>query len=304
MTRVRSSSSSRAEAARLDNRRTKGERLEQLKLLEKKIGGLGRDERSKTVHLERETFYCVETPDGRYLPDFHLEGDDRDEVRGFNNFAVDRENGEFYFTGYDETCGPIELPQGFRYENLFPNTRRDPPARTQGHKVLKALTKAIHDQEPEVFGRPWVNMDYDSSGRTWRTESGGKLHKATPYDKRYEYGTQSMMFDLRKREFWLEQIPGVSGQCYGPFKLPAAFRKEDVAALDQLDHSHSRTPARRSDSYESRPARRNAFGSESGGLRNFARRSSGGEAGTRTRRSGGGEAGPAHSVYWRGRGGE
>jgi len=301
MTRIAASSASRAEAARTDNRRTKGERIEQLQLLSKKVVDLGRRATRNEVQLERETYHCVKTPDGRFIPDFHVDLDD--DIRGFTGVAIDREKGKFFINKFGDTYGPLKLPDNFRYENLFPNTRRDPAARTKGQKVLKALTKAIHDQEPEVYGKPYVMMDYDSDARTWRTPSGGKLHDASPYDKRFEYGSQSMMFDLRKKELWLEQIPGVSGQCYGPFKLPAGFKKADIAALDKLDYSsRSTTTTRSSDSYSSRSSRRsNSFSSETSGLRNFAR---GGEAGSSRRSSSGGEAGSARNVYFRSRGGE
>jgi hypothetical protein len=299
MPTVNRSRSTSAASRLTDNRRTQGERKQMLELLSKTISDLGSNATKNKADLDRETYYCVKTPGGDFIADFHLEGQERWDISGFNSFSVDAKKGEFYFTDYNDTYGPLKLPQGFHYPALFPNTRKDPAARTKGHKALKSLTKAIFDQEPQVYGKPWVDMDYDSAGRTWRTAAGGKLHKATPYDKRYSYGSQSFMFDLRKREFWLEQIPGVSGQCMGPFKLPAGFKKEDITALDKLDYSSTSTSTSTStsddyDSGSSRPSG-SVIGSDD---------SDAGYTGPRLRDYvGGGGSGNAMNVYFRGRGG-
>jgi hypothetical protein len=285
----------------VDKRRTQGERTQMLELLDKAIKDIGTSAYAGNgFDLERETYYCVRTPDGRAMADFHIEGDDRDVVRSFTGFSIDRENDAFYINRWGDNYGPFNLPDGFNYDSLFPNTHKDPAARSKGAKVLKSLTKAISDQEPEVYGKPFVDMDWDSGDRTWRTPTGGKLHQAEPYDKRYRFGGASFFFDLRKKEFWLEQIPGVSGQAKGPYKLPKGFKKEDIALLDKMDYS-SRANSRDSFSTSSTSSRRSSV--IGGGGSGYSRPVGGGGSGGGRSVGGGGSGGSVRSFYIRSRGG-
>jgi len=96
--------------------------------------------------------------------------------------------------------------------------------------------------------------DHPDQASVQESESGGvltlKLVVADEDKDKFRYGHQSFMFDLKKKEFWLEMIPGYSGDCWGPFKLPAGFDMKELDRPARPTRS-SRSSASDGDRYDS-----------------------------------------------------
>lgn len=294
---------SRAQTARAratDNRRTKGEREAQLKMLGKvvdKLSASALNAKDITGQVDLANWQALELPDKRLIPHFAVDDDAAYDKLNlpFTAVAIDQQKGEFYINRWGDDHGPFKLPKGFVYKNLFPNTFRDPAAKTPAEKTLKALTKAIRDFEPEVYGKPFVQMHFDPSASTWRSPQGNKIHQVAPNDDRFKYGRTAFMVDLKKREFFLEDVGATSGETQGPFPLPEHITAADLEALDQLDNSRPIPSSPTSDRIDT--SSRRSYSHVIGGGDSGRPISPGYASG------GGGSGGSVASFYYRSRGG-
>lgn len=286
MTRIASQSNinpARARAPRATRKRM-------LKLLDQAVKD---QETAPKVELKLKEAFRVELPNGKEVGFLRLATDERmrTDITQFNSVAIDREAGQFYISDSSCSRGPLELPPGFKFETLFKVPHFDPTPKTPGQKVLRSLSKAIREQNVDVFDKPLVNMSWDLPNRTWRTPQGGKLHDVSGREPDFQYGESSFMFDMRKREFWHEQIPGTSGECRGPYKLPNDIKLADVEVLKaEAQAITDAENAQTTDSFHHSTNRRRG------------RFIGGSDSGRAPRSIGGAGSGSARNIYWSSRG--
>jgi len=151
---------------------------------------------------------------------------------------------KFYVYGW-KTTGPIDLPAGFSFSDLLKD-KPDPVPRTKYQKALTALGQSYDAEIAKVWTKKNTQLHWD--GETWRKPDRTKLHHVDTEELGFCFGNNSLMFDLKHKEWWIEQIPGYSGDAFGPFKLPPNFNIKDLDKPARLEK-----PARSrgvDDSYE------------------------------------------------------
>lgn len=217
-----------------------------LKLLGKAVKAAGEKLDDTEVKTEMVNWRSTKLPGKVVAATVHLSGVDHDALGTYASAVhVDIERNRFYVQSW-KTMGPIALPAGFKFADLLID-KPDPVARTTYQKALVALSRSHDEQIDKVWTKKHTQMEYD--GDTWRKPDGTKLHNVITDDDRFRFGnSKSLMFDLKHKEWWIEQIPGYSGDAFGPFKLPADFRIKDLVKAEKPEKPAR--PRRADDGYE------------------------------------------------------
>lgn len=226
-------------------------RFEVLKQLEAKVKKLNSDgTRPPEVDLERTSYTLLLSPNGKVL-EFRL--DDRDEEKmgsswpPFRSVAIDDENKEFYYSSGGTTRGPVDLPRGVTSADLFDDGSYVPRGRNDYEKSIEKLTRTVKAATPEIAWQGNTQLDY--SGGAFRSPDGEALYHHYIEDEhdsranRFHMPGGALM--LGENHFWVEQIPGISGNCVGPFEYPRGF---DVDVIKNFDDTAGAGPVRDSSS--------------------------------------------------------
>ena len=228
----------------------------------------------KKSKLEREGGDIWTGPKGERALELYFDRDDGDKAGiswlPFTRVMVDPEKKQFWAKKSGDDVGPIDLPRGVKLEDLLDDGRSIPRGSTKAEKATSALARAVKKQRAEVYMNGNTKLDYD--GDDWRSPTGEKMHHY--YLEGYaERGIPGGAVMVGKEEFWVEQIPGYSGNCLGPFELPRNFDHKDLkprrrSTSSSSSSSSSSSRRRDSDSFDS--GRRSSYGG--GGSGNYGSR--------------------------------
>lgn len=148
------------------------------------------------------------------------------------NILVDEKKGQLYVPHWSGMLGPFPLPKGVTVRTLLDSPF--PAARTQYQKTIAALSEKVVDGLGGAMRKGRVDFDFKNGN--FVSPSGEKMKHTYIDDHTGRIPGGALM--VGKKEFWVEMIPGVSGQCLGPFELPKGF------TMKSLDKAEPRTPRR------------------------------------------------------------
>jgi hypothetical protein len=152
------------------------------------------------------------------------------------SIAIDEGKKQFYVGHWSGHIGPLPLPAGVTVRALLDTPA--PRARTDYQKTIHALAEKVLDGLPSVLRKEHTQFDFKNGN--FVSPSGEKMKHAYIDDHTGHIPGGALM--IGKKEFWVEMIPGVSGDCIGPFELPRGF------TLKSLDRAQPRgTPRRTAD---------------------------------------------------------
>jgi len=211
--------------------------------------------------------------------------DERDEKKmgisssRFSRFMIDDTNKEFFVSNSYESFGPFKLPRGVSTKDLFDDDSYVPRGKTKYEKSVSKLTRVVKNNMYDA--RMAGNTSLDFRDGDFRSPDGEALYHhyidddglADRSNRFYMPGGALM---LGKEQFWVEQIPGTSGDCIGPFDYPRGFSIEEIKAKDTRDdQADSASSASTFDNSSSRGSSA-AYGGDSGSYRPAPSRSIGG----------------------------
>jgi hypothetical protein len=136
---------------------------------------------------------------------------------------VDEGKKQFYVPHWRGNIGPLPLPAGVTVRALLDPGPQPAPRSDYGKAVAK-LADAVLDGLPRVLRQEHTQFDF--SRGNFISPSGEKMKHAYLTDSSGAIPGGAVM--LGKKEFWVEMIPGVSGDCIGPFPLPKGFVAKDL----------------------------------------------------------------------------
>ena len=170
-----------------------------------------------------------------------LDGDELKKLTGrqyvpYGQIAVDDHKKQIYLQDYRGSMGPFPLPKGVSYASLtdpgpMPRPKND-YQRANGSlaKVVEAgMTDAL------LAGR----TQFDFKNGKFVSPSGERMqhHYIDDHTSRIPGG--ALM--VGKKEFWVEMIPGYSGDCLGPFPLPKGFDPKSLVRKAEPAPRRNRT---------------------------------------------------------------
>lgn len=145
----------------------------------------------------------------------------------FDRVMVDEKNKKLYVEDRIEgTVGPLPLPRGVSLSALFDDGSPFPRAKDDYQRAIGKLARVVEKGLPEAYAEGHVKLDFKHGH--WRAPNGEKLEHHYIDDHTGRMPGGALM--IGRERFWVELIPGVSGDCIGPFALPRNF---DVAALER-----------------------------------------------------------------------
>ncbi len=180
--------------------------------------------------LEREDVTLFTGRGGVRAVEVALGHDDKQAMSSwpqFDHVMVDAEHKRFYVRLRAEgNVGPFPLPRGVTLSALLDDGRPFPRARDDYERAVGKLARVVEKNLPEAYAGGHRQLDFKAG--SFRAPSGEKLshHYIDDHTGRIPGGAVM----LGKDSFWVEMIPGVSGDCIGPFALPRGF---DAAALER-----------------------------------------------------------------------
>jgi hypothetical protein len=145
---------------------------------------------------------------------------------------IDEAKKQMYVGHWSGHIGPVPLPAGVTLRALLDTPA--PRARTDYQKTIGALAEKVLDGLPTALRKDHTQFAFKSGN--FVSPSGEKMKHAYIDDHTGHIPGGALM--VGKKEFWVELIPGVSGNCIGPFELPKGF------TLKSLDRAQPRGTGR------------------------------------------------------------
>ncbi|MFZ5468634.1 MAG: hypothetical protein ACOZIN_04275 [Myxococcota bacterium] len=144
----------------------------------------------------------------------------------YDRVMVDDKNKTFYVDHHVEgQLGPFPLPKGVTLATLLDDGRPFPRAKNELQKAVGALAKVVEEGLPRAYAKGSRLLDF--RGGAFRAPDGERLahHYIDDHTGRIPGGAVM----IGKRNFWVEMIPGISGQALGPFPLPKDFNAKALS---------------------------------------------------------------------------
>lgn len=166
----------------------------------------------------------------------------------FDRAMVDEKKGVFFIQHVVHgNVGPFDLPKGVTLASLLDDGTPFPRPKNELQKAVGALAKVVEKGLPEAYARGRTQLKYDDG--SFRSPTNEKLEHLYIDDHTGRIPGGGLM--LGKDSFWIEMIPGYSGDCIGPFDLPKDF---DATAIRKANAPEK--PKKKSeDAFDSREPR-------------------------------------------------
>lgn len=130
---------------------------------------------------------------------------------------IDEAKKQLYLPHWSGTVGPLPLPAGVTLRALL-DPGAPPKAKNAYQKTIAALSEAVLDGLPKALREERTQLKFSGG---FVAPSGERMQHAYIDDHTGRIPGGALM--VGKKEFWVEMIPGVSGECLGPFALPKGF---------------------------------------------------------------------------------
>jgi hypothetical protein len=145
---------------------------------------------------------------------------------------IDEGKKQFYVSHYSGHLGPLPLPAGVTLRTLLDTGA--PRPKNDYQKAIAGLSEKVLDGLPQALRKEHSQFEFKRG--SFVSPSGEKMKHVYIDDHTNRIPGGALM--IGKKEFWVELIPGYSGDCIGPFELPKGFTSKS------LDRAEPRAPRR------------------------------------------------------------
>ena len=203
--------------------------------------------------LELLDHSLYKTDKGKALEFYIDEGKDEKAMSAYDSVIrvmIDETNKEFFYQGYDNNYGPFKLPKGVHLSDMSDDGSHISRGKTKYEKAISKLKHVVKKNLTQALLRGETNLPYVDGD--FRSPSTGEAlyHTYTDRDTaRNHFNMPGEGLLLGKDQFWVELIPGYSGNCIGPFDYPKNFDIGVIKAKDRADEVADNSTT--TDSYES-----------------------------------------------------
>ncbi len=213
-----------AAAATASPRAPKAAPLDRAASLRAMLGVFLKDKKPAEVEMKAEGYgvYSIKGGKGTAL-EVYVGIDEQKKLpsamQHTSRLYIDESNKKFYAQSWGKTVGPFALPKGVSWSSLLEPTTHQPKGVDE--KAVAAVAAHVRADlgAANIQGRTRVDASKRGYEHIYINDPSGVIPGGA--------------LIITKDKMWIEMIPGISGDCIGPFTLPKGYTKDTlIAALD------------------------------------------------------------------------